>query len=358
MSIELIKKVLERTQFLSKGKLSAVRRAYSEAKGPAYRAVTRFQERIRRYGARGGKMTLDIKDPGSAGFAHGRRIAYRKIGQAAKEEGTFPHIAEQARRKERALQPQAMSEIGVARTLTRKEIVDNFIDLANNINKGSFGRIARVAARAFRETTRRGGTTISPKTGKIPTRGYAVSPFKEAERKVPAKDFGRYGGERVRQYIKEQAPKLKGKDRYVGTWSSKPEGKVYLDVSVVKPSKQSAVRIARQSKQQAIYSLHEGKTLPVTRKEIIGNLKDLMCKINRGDNLTEMHELLLSQLIVSPPYKGPEGKPEHPHTYPPQLMGVRQKEQKQRLEGSAHTGSTFGGVTGMYGSVTGGSYRT
>lgn len=106
------------------------------------------------------------------------------------------------------------------------------------------------------ETASHGGATISLK-GKMPTSGYAVSPYLKAEEKVDKKDLNT---DKVKEYISKHG-ELAKVDHYIGAWYNESDGKVYLDVSVVKPDAADAIKIARGANQLAIYNIGKGETI-------------------------------------------------------------------------------------------------
>lgn len=112
------------------------------------------------------------------------------------------------------------------------------------------------------EQTRKpgGGSTTNLKTGKSPTEGYSVSPYKDREWKVPEDKFGIHT---VDAYIEQNADLLSLENHHLGTWNNKDDKNVYLDVSIIESSLEDAKRVARENNQLAIYGLKEGHDIKI-----------------------------------------------------------------------------------------------
>ena len=106
-------------------------------------------------------------------------------------------------------------------------------------------------------TKRRGGYTVNPITGEIPTTGYIASTG-EHEKRVPRvcySDISAYAAEHEHLF---SAPDSR---MFLGTW--KQSGITYLDVSVRFTDRDAALRYAEMNKQQAIYDIGEGMDIEV-----------------------------------------------------------------------------------------------
>jgi len=106
---------------------------------------------------------------------------------------------------------------------------------------------------------RDGGFTYNPRYGTFPKAGYAVSPYKQAE-KV-------FSGDKVatvpdfESYINEHLDLLTQSGTHLGGWYNPDDSKVYLDISVVSPDKETAMELARQNNQLAIFDLGKLETI-------------------------------------------------------------------------------------------------
>jgi len=106
-------------------------------------------------------------------------------------------------------------------------------------------------------TKRRGGCTINPVTGEIPTTGYLVSSG-EHERKVPRVTYAD-----IKAYAAEHnaAFSAKGSLVFLGTW--KQSGITCLDISIRLADKESALTFGALNDQLAVYDIGKGVDIEV-----------------------------------------------------------------------------------------------
>lgn len=105
-----------------------------------------------------------------------------------------------------------------------------------------------------------GGFTEQPVTGEVPTKGFAVSPYPDAEFKKKVEDLTE---DDIYNYITKHAEKFTDPDTFVGGWLDDENGIVYLDVSIVKDTKAQATKIARKYGQEGIFDLGKKETIIV-----------------------------------------------------------------------------------------------
>jgi len=137
METGLIKKL--KKHLLNKGvAFRAARRVVREALGatPSSKTVRReLSAKVKYFRTTGAYNLPKDTERRQVLSAHRKRRGLRSIARRVREEGELPYLAEQATAKERALQPAAMTGAGVARTLTRKEVVDKYRDLMCKVNR-------------------------------------------------------------------------------------------------------------------------------------------------------------------------------------------------------------------------------
>lgn len=113
-----------------------------------------------------------------------------------------------------------------------------------------------------------GGFTYNPATGSSPTKGFAVSPFKDREFVM---DLSEPGGDLAafreslrsvcREFTNNNKDLLAKKGAHFGGWWDKDANKFYLDVSLVIPDRDEAMRVAKQNDQEAIFDLESMETI-------------------------------------------------------------------------------------------------
>lgn len=83
--------------------------------------------------------------------------------------------------------------------------------------------------------------------------GVAVSPYKDAEVSYSIDEWRRNGAELVRDYMAKHRARLDPPDAHLGGWAD--SGRVYLDISVVKPTLAEAVEVAKANDQLGVFDL-------------------------------------------------------------------------------------------------------
>lgn len=119
---------------------------------------------------------------------------------------------------------------------------------------------------AYRDTQETGGTTIGL-SGKQPTTGFALSPFKNGETTVPENQFS---PQSIVEFISNNFGSLSMPDYYLGAW--KHEGLVYLDVTQVLADREAAIEAAINAEQLAIFDLDNFEEIPVLMKTASGGV--------------------------------------------------------------------------------------
>ena len=176
---------------------------------------------------------------------------------------------------------------------TANEFVDDQIDIirrgANNTNYEGTTKLSRRTGTTSGEEilgVKRGGTTGSSADdtlrnttlarvinenpdgftinlkGKPVTSGYVFSPYKGREVIVDTVD-----AKSVDSFLRANEDLLTQKGNYLGGWKNKKNNKFYLDVSVMEPNKEKALKGALQNDQIAIYGVKEGVPFE-TEKEL------------------------------------------------------------------------------------------
>lgn len=103
-----------------------------------------------------------------------------------------------------------------------------------------------------------GGFTYDVKSGEHITAGYAVSPYPEHTRIVPAPLLT---GKDIQSYAAEKKTMLAKPGHKLGAWND--NGKVYLDVTIVAGSKSQGAAIGKAHNQKAMYDLKTGNPIPL-----------------------------------------------------------------------------------------------
>ncbi|MCB9326387.1 MAG: hypothetical protein H6571_21800 [Lewinellaceae bacterium] len=117
------------------------------------------------------------------------------------------------------------------------------------INKTLVSPIKVICDYAINSLINNGGFTISH-TGLVPIFGYAISIYKDRERKYTTLD--RHD---IAEYIKANTDLLKLPNSFLGGW--KFQKHIFLDVSLVLQSLEKAKYLARKHEQISIFSLYE-----------------------------------------------------------------------------------------------------
>lgn len=105
-----------------------------------------------------------------------------------------------------------------------------------------------------------GGSTTSLVTGQDlgGTQTYSVSPYKDREQVIP----GQPTKEQLAAYVEKNKDLLSTPDHALGTWYNPDDGNTYLDVAITVSDKETALRVARENNQLAIFDLRTYTTIP------------------------------------------------------------------------------------------------
>jgi hypothetical protein len=113
---------------------------------------------------------------------------------------------------------------------------------------------------------KKGGFTFSPKTGKAPTTGFAVSIFPEHERKL---DMDKLTQDELDKYREDTRSAWEKDDKvHLGGWHNAGEdGKFYLDASKVVDTKEEAIKLGKEHGQLAGYDIEKGEVFEIMTRE-------------------------------------------------------------------------------------------
>lgn len=128
-------------------------------------------------------------------------------------------------------------------------------------SKGTIG--AGEAGMLNTELQDNGGFTYSTHDDKLVTSGYAVSPYPERSKIIPAADVQ---PDDLVAYSQANKDLLAKPDHMMGGWHNTEDGNVYLDVTVVKPNtlqgRVDAIKVAEDHNQIAIFHLDTFDEIP------------------------------------------------------------------------------------------------
>lgn len=141
-------------------------------------------------------------------------------------------------------------------------------DHAGGTPQSTHGRWARGSSSAdiAEDTEEQGGATVSPATGKRPSKGFAVA-IPDRGRKIP---HAKATPARIGRYIRDNWDVLSRPGHFLGTWRDDSSGVVWLDVSKVIDADdygqafERAVRFGRKHNELAIYDLQSGTEIELT----------------------------------------------------------------------------------------------
>lgn len=108
-----------------------------------------------------------------------------------------------------------------------------------------------------------GGFTYRLSDGTVPEHGFAVSPYKAFERRITCPKLE---PDVIDAYVHDNRHAIgilnieHAGQVCLGAWFQ--DGSWYLDLSIVVPSLDQAMRIARHHEQQAVYSLEDKQSIP------------------------------------------------------------------------------------------------
>ncbi|MCK9371240.1 hypothetical protein M0R04_15110 [Candidatus Dojkabacteria bacterium] len=138
--------------------------------------------------------------------------------------------------------------------------------------------LSDVAKIAYDNTIKNEGVTINLK-GIMPEEGFAVSPFKERELIVPKESLDT---NTIITYLQKNDDKFSQVDNFLGMWYNKKDGKVYIDVSVVKKTEAEANQIAKDSSQLAFTNLKNFEEIPTKYEKNINQSTDNISREDSG----------------------------------------------------------------------------
>lgn len=126
---------------------------------------------------------------------------------------------------------------------------------------GEVGGSAPAVSGAVKAVREGGGFTYNAVTGSVPTTGFVVSPYKDRERKISKNEVT---VDTLAQFTIDNWDLLKQNGNYLGGWYNPNDDKVYLDVSTIVDSANSANDLAWATKQLEFYDLEKGVSVAVT----------------------------------------------------------------------------------------------
>jgi hypothetical protein len=120
---------------------------------------------------------------------------------------------------------------------------------------GYAGGLPGLQASALMEASREGGFSVTVH-GNVPTGGFMVSPYPDAEEKIPLAELTR---DAIDDYRDRHLAELKAPEHYLGGWVDGDQ--VYLDIAVHTRERGVARRLARKYNQLAYFDLASGETV-------------------------------------------------------------------------------------------------
>jgi hypothetical protein len=110
-----------------------------------------------------------------------------------------------------------------------------------------------------------GGFTWHPRTGEMPTRGYAVAILPDIEM-VFSPVAAQHDG--VARFIHANWRHLQDERHFVGAWHNPVSGLIHVDISIVVSTEQEAEALCRRFRQLAYYDFTAGRSVEVAEHEI------------------------------------------------------------------------------------------
>src|SRR5574337_236118 len=104
------------------------------------------------------------------------------------------------------------------------------------------------------------GLTYHVISGHQPTEGYAVSPYPE---KSEATHVSKIKASHIIKYVKKNREALEDPEHHLGLWHDPSNNRISIDISVVKPSRDEAHKLALENDQKAYYDLKNHETVMV-----------------------------------------------------------------------------------------------
>lgn len=104
-----------------------------------------------------------------------------------------------------------------------------------------------------------GGFSVSVESWRDARVGYAVSVFPDCEERIT----GNVRESRIARYLAANAPLLAKPNVVLGGWRNPEDNAVYLDVSIVVPTRAEAVALAKAHGQVAIWDFAACRSIPL-----------------------------------------------------------------------------------------------
>ena len=102
-----------------------------------------------------------------------------------------------------------------------------------------------------------GGITIHPLSGKQPTEGFVVSPYKDREGVIGF----RPGSYFINSFVQDNMDLLWAEDHSLGIWYDEEKDRWVLDVVVVTRDRGYATRLGMRNSQDAIWDVKAGEEI-------------------------------------------------------------------------------------------------
>jgi hypothetical protein len=122
----------------------------------------------------------------------------------------------------------------------------------------------------FAKIGKAGGFTYEPVSHRQPKEGFVVSPYPQFSQGIDLKILKCAD---LVKYVKKNKKVLEQKGHFLGAWTDKESGKVFLDVVIVAPDEAKADEIAKTKDQIAYWDLKNKKEVVVNRNATSGGQK-------------------------------------------------------------------------------------
>lgn len=107
-----------------------------------------------------------------------------------------------------------------------------------------------------------GGFSVSVGDWRDVCSGYAVSIFPECEQRITGPDVQA----RIARFLVAHAQLLRRPDFVLGGWRSPEDDVIFLDVSIVVPTRAEAVALAQENGQLAVWDFAACQSIPLVRE--------------------------------------------------------------------------------------------
>lgn len=132
----------------------------------------------------------------------------------------------------------------------------DFTNVEPNFN-APVARNMSAVEKMYNNTMQNGGSTVNL-DGITPTKGFAVA-VKGFEQVVSKSEFTM---KTLVDFIARNAKELSKPENFVGTWFNEKDGKIYLDVTRIRPSTQETLDTARSEEELAVFNLENFNEIP------------------------------------------------------------------------------------------------